>query len=161
MKKLLIFCLLISGSSIYNNTEAQLNVSINVGSQPTWGPRGYKHVDYYYLPDMDTYYYVPKKQFIYLNGNNWVFVPNPPARYRNVNLYRTRKIVINEPRPWLQHSVYRVKYKKYKGNYGNQKTIKYKSGHNYGHYKNNSGKGNSKHGNNGKGNGHGNGGHGH
>jgi len=30
--------------------KAQLNVNVNIGSQPLWGPTGYDHVNYYYLP---------------------------------------------------------------------------------------------------------------
>jgi hypothetical protein len=46
---------------------AQVRVNINIGSQPVWGPVGYDHVDYYYLPDIETYYYVPTRQFVYFN----------------------------------------------------------------------------------------------
>lgn len=156
MKKHIILSLLLTGF-LFGNANAQLNVNVNIGVQPSWGPSGYKYVDYYYLPDMDAYYYVPKKQFIYFNGSNWLFVPRPPVPYRNVDLYRTYKVVINEPRPWLRHNVYQVKYKQYKGYYGKQKIIKDNPpGHAYGHYKD---KGPAKHKqhNNGhrKGNGHG------
>lgn len=42
-----------------NNAKAQVSLNINIGSQPVWGPTGYDHVDYYYFPDIDAYYYVP------------------------------------------------------------------------------------------------------
>ena len=58
-----------------NRVQAQVNVSLslNVTTQPNWGPSGYDNVNYYYMPDIETYYYVPKHQFIYLSGGNWVF----------------------------------------------------------------------------------------
>ena len=136
MKKLLILCLVTVGALSAHFSQAQLNVSVNLAAQPGWGPSGYNHVDYYYLPDMNAYYYVPKKQFVYLNGSNWTFVNNPPAQYKNIDLYKTYKVVINQPKPYLQHSVYEVKYKKYKGYSGKQKSIKDNPGNHYGQYKN-------------------------
>ena len=43
MKKfLLAFALLIGVASFYNTSEAQnINISINIGRQPAWGPVGY------------------------------------------------------------------------------------------------------------------------
>lgn len=35
----------------------------------------------------------------------------------HINLYSTYKVVINQPRPYLQHNVYKVKYAKYKKGY--------------------------------------------
>ena len=51
--KFLVAMLLISAVAI-NTTQAQIKLSINIGSQPVWGPVGYHHVDYYYLPDIET-----------------------------------------------------------------------------------------------------------
>ncbi|MES2647317.1 MAG: hypothetical protein V4717_10600 [Bacteroidota bacterium] len=136
MKKLLLVCLISLGCCFSNTSIAQLNVSVNLAAQPPWGPSGYNHVDYYYLPDMNAYYYVPKKQFIYLEGNNWTFVNSRPAQYKNVDLFKTYKVVINEPKPYLRHNVYEVKYKKYRGSNGKQQLLKDNPGNHYGHYKN-------------------------
>src|SRR6476646_8859688 len=95
--------------------DAQVSVNINIGSQPNWGPRGYQHVDYYYLPDIESYYYVPSRQFIYLSNGNWVFSASLPSRYRNYDLYRGYKVVVNQPRPYLHYKEHKIKYKKYKG----------------------------------------------
>ena len=102
--------LVASATAIYQPAKAQVNLQINIGSQPNWGPRGYNHVDYYYLPEVESYYYVPTKQFVYLERNNWVHRKSLPARYRNYDLYQGRKIVINQPRPYLQHQAYHTKY---------------------------------------------------
>lgn len=60
MKKfLLAFALLIGVASFYNTSEAQnINISINIGRQPAWGPVGYDYVDYYYMPDINCYFNV-------------------------------------------------------------------------------------------------------
>jgi len=90
--------------------KAQVSLSVNIGLQPDWGPRGYDHVDYYYLPDVDCYYYVPTRQYVYLSGNSWVHRRYLPARYRGYDLYGGRKVVINSPRPWMHHNTYRTRY---------------------------------------------------
>ncbi len=118
MKKLIMAVLLVCGVVTAEKTSAQVN--INIGLQPGWGPTGYDYVDYYYLPDIETYYYVPKKQFIYLNNGRWIYSAGLPSRYRTYNLYNGYKVVLNTPKPYLQHATYKVKYAKYKGNNGKQ-----------------------------------------
>jgi hypothetical protein len=125
MKKLLLLSLILAAITFSNPTSAQVkvNVNINVGTQPEWGPVGYSHVDYYFMPDIDAYYYVPQHQFIYMEGPRWVFAASLPARFGTYDLYRGYKVVINEPRPYLRHDVYRVKYAKYKKCYDRQEPI--------------------------------------
>ncbi|MEJ5996406.1 hypothetical protein WG904_18400 [Pedobacter sp. Du54] len=110
MNKLILMVLVASATAIYQPAKAQVSLQINIGSQPNWGPRGYNHVDYYYLPEVESYYYVPTRQFVYLERNKWVHRKTLPARYRNYDLYRGRKVVINQPRPYLQHQVYQAKF---------------------------------------------------
>jgi hypothetical protein len=142
MKKMIIglAVIFVSGVAVPASAQVRVNLNINIGSQPAWGPAGYDYVEYYYLPDIDVYYYVPTRQYIYLNGGNWVFVYTLPPRYGYYNLYSGYKVVINEPRPYLHHHVYKVKYARYKGWYGKQSVnngnARYKS------YKSNNGKGN-------------------
>lgn len=123
MKKLVLFAavLMVSLFSI-NNAKAQVSLNINIGSQPAWGPTGYDHVDYYYFPDIDAYYNVPSSQYIYSNGGRWVWTNNLPAQYRNFDVYRSYKVVVNEPRPYLRNSVYVNRYAKFK-NYGGRQSI--------------------------------------
>lgn len=110
MKKLLLVAVLGLISLAAQPAKAQVNVSVNIGSQPQWGPRGYDYVDYYYLPDIQSYYYVPTRQFVYRSGNRWIHAKRLPSRYRNYDLYNGRAIVINSPRPWVNHNTYRTRY---------------------------------------------------
>jgi len=110
MKKFILLAMLGSALAIYQPAKAQVSVNINIGAQPQWGPRGYNYVDYYYLPDIQSYYHVPSRQFIYLERNQWVQRRNLPIRYRNYNLYSGRKVVINRPRPYLKHNVHYANY---------------------------------------------------
>lgn len=95
-------------------------LSINISTQPIWGPVGYDHVEYYYLPDFDAYYYVPNHQFIYKEGGKWRKASNLPSRYRDVDLYSAHKVVVNERTPYRQEQVYRDKYGAYKGRHDQQ-----------------------------------------
>lgn len=140
MKKIVLLTGLFISVLFFSRTDAQvrLNVNVNIGSQPAWGPVGYNYVDYYYLPDIEVYYYVPTRQFIYLSGRNWVFSYNLPRAYRSYDLYSGYKVVINQPRPYLHHSSYRVKYTPYKGRHG-QAVMKNKN------YNHNKGRGHGRH----------------
>lgn len=98
-------------------SQVNVGVNINIGRQPAWGPVGYDYVEYYYLPDIDAYYYVPRRQFVYLSGSNWVFTSALPARYSGYDLYSGYKVVVNEPRAYLHYKEHKVKYAPYRGNH--------------------------------------------
>jgi len=110
-----------SALSFQSKAQVKIGVNINIGSQPEWGPVGYDHVDYYYLPDIESYYYVPTHQYVYLSGGRWIFAASLPARYASFNVYNSYKVVVNEPKPYLHFSRDRVVYAKYKG--GNNRQV--------------------------------------
>lgn len=173
MKKiLLITCILLMGGFFYGNrahAQVKVSVNLNIGNQPVWGPVGYDYAQYYYLPDVDAYYDIPRHQYVYQNGGRWVYAASLPGRY-NYDPYRSYKVVVNEPNPYLHDDVYRSKYGKYKGQYNQQQIIrdsrdeKYYvvKGHPmYGKGKNHPDNGNNGNGHGNNGNGHGNNGNGH
>lgn len=112
MKRILFFAIVAAFSLITANTNAQVSVRINVGAQPIWGPVGYEHVEYYYLPDIEAYYYVPRHKYVYMEDGRWRSRSSLPVRYRGYDMYSTRKVIINEPRPYLRHNEYRERYNK-------------------------------------------------
>lgn len=118
MKKIIIVLSILLSGFIVQPAAAQIRVSLNfnVNTQPVWGPVGYDHVEYYYLPDIDAYYYVPGRQYVYQQRGRWIFSTSLPPMYRNYDLYNGYKVVINEPRPYLNAAVYRTRYSNYKGN---------------------------------------------
>ena len=118
MKKIIITAAIFLSCIAYKSADAQISLSINIGSQPAWGPTGYDHADYYYMPDIDTYYDVPAHQYVYLENNTWVRRASLPSRYSNYNLYNGYKVVVNEPSPWNRATVYRTKYANYRGRTG-------------------------------------------
>ena len=46
--------------------SAQVSVNVNLGTPPVWAPAERVETQYYFLPDIDTYYDVPSARFIYL-----------------------------------------------------------------------------------------------
>lgn len=126
MKKLIILLGIgISGLTfIPIRAQAQVSFNINIGAQPQWGPTGHNHVEYYYLPDIESYYYVPKRQFVYLSNGRWTFSTNLPSRYSGYNLYNGYKVVINQPRPYAHFNDHKVRYTKFKGYKGKQNMIR-------------------------------------
>jgi hypothetical protein len=102
--------------------EAQLRISLgfNIASQPIWGPTGYDHAEYYYLPDIEVYYNVPQRMFYYNEGGRWISRSSLPSRYRGFDLYNAHKVVVNEPAPYRNHKLYKEKYASYKGSHDQQ-----------------------------------------
>src|ERR1700742_3577917 len=118
MKKIFFAIAFIVCCLVATNSNAQLHISLglNIGNQPEWGPVGYDHADYYYMPDIDTYYDVSNHEYIYLNNANvWVRASVLPARYANYDLYHGYKVVINEREPWRRANVIRTRYATYRG----------------------------------------------
>ena len=118
MKKyILAFALLIGIASFNNKVEAQsVNISINIGSQPAWGPVGYDYVDYYYMPDINCYYNVNLGLFYYPDRGRWISARYLPYAYRHYDLYGMYKVVlVNTVNPWRYNNVHYRDYGRYKG----------------------------------------------
>src|SRR5476651_1387204 len=117
MKKFLFIAALLFGCLSFKLADAQIgiHIGVNIGAQPDWGPVGYTHADYYYMPDIDAYYDVPHHQYVYNDNNTWVHNNTLPARYGNYDRYHGYKVVVNQPNPWEHHDVIRTKYETYKG----------------------------------------------
>ncbi|KAF2513638.1 hypothetical protein EYY60_05275 [Flavobacterium zhairuonense] len=138
-------------------SNAQVNVNVNIGTPPAWGPVGYTDVRYYYLPDLETYYDINTANYIYINNGKWIRTRSLPTVYRNYDLYNEYKVVLTDYRgnsPYDNFKTHKVKYGKgYKGK--PQQTIGPKPGKE----NNKQGKDNGNHGHGNNGNGHGNGKH--
>jgi hypothetical protein len=96
-------------------TQAQVSISVNIGSPPQWGPIGYTDVQYYYLPDVEAYYDVRASQFIYLTAGEWVHKTYLPIRYRNYDLYNGYKVVMTDYHgntPYIYFRDHKMKYAK-------------------------------------------------
>ncbi|TDS13010.1 hypothetical protein [Sphingobacterium paludis] len=117
MKKFIYVAAIVSLFVFVKPANAQVNVNINIGSQPSWGPAGYDYVRYYYLPEIGVYYDVSSRRYIYPQGNRWVNVRSLPKRYRHVNMNRTYKVVLNHAQPWRNHRDVHNRYHRYANNH--------------------------------------------
>ena len=124
MKKTILIVALMADGFAFQNANAQLRVSlkVNIATQPVWGPVGDDHVEYYYMPDIDAYYYVPTRQYIYLERGRWIFGASLPRRY-NYDINTGYKVVVNDLTPYRHPEVYRTRYASYKGRH-DQETIR-------------------------------------
>jgi hypothetical protein len=93
--------------------QAQVSVSLNIGSPPPWGPVGYSEVRYYYLPDVEAYYDVQSSMFIYYSGRTWIHRKYLPRQYRSYDLYDGYKVAMTDYRgntPYVHFTEYKTKY---------------------------------------------------
>ena len=119
MRRILV---LIAAVFLVSTVQAQLSISLgfNIDRQPIWGPTGYDHVEYYYLPDIGVYYNVPQQLYYYNEGGRWIGRGSLPSRYRGFDLYHSYKVVVNEPTPYRNDKLYKEKYASYKGRHDQQ-----------------------------------------
>ncbi|OOQ58984.1 hypothetical protein [Mucilaginibacter pedocola] len=115
MKKILLgmfaSCALLAAS--VTQSKAQISVNVNIG---TWTPPvEYTDVQYVYLPDIESYYYVPQHQYVYMDGGSWVFRNAPPQRYAGYNINNGYKVIVNRPRAYQYFSRDKVRYARYRG----------------------------------------------
>lgn len=128
MKKLIfLLTMTLSGMS---QSYAQEIAKSNLVDQPDWGPSGVAYAENYYIPDLNMYYNVPKRIYVYQrNGRcytgtetsnsyqysgTWFVSDKLPMACSGYNLYRAYKVVINTPEPWRNHSYYLSHYWSYR-----------------------------------------------
>lgn len=133
MKTLKIF---VFGLLFIASTQAQVSVNVNFGKPPVWAPAKPLETQYYYLPDIDTYYDVPAQRFLYAKKGKWVRAERLPARYSGYNLNKGNIIFLTDYRgnaPYTFHKKHKVKYKGNK--YQPTKVIYVNSKHDNGKHK--------------------------
>lgn len=91
---------------------------------PDWAPAYESGVRYYYIPDIETYYDVVNKQYIYLDRGHWVSSLDLPPVYRGYDLYNGYSVMLDRRvyEPWRYHQNYVSSYPRYyyREVYGNQ-----------------------------------------
>jgi hypothetical protein len=102
------------------HAQISIGVGFYIDRQPVWGPTGYDHVEYYYLPDIDSYYNVSQHRFYYSEGGRWIGRSQLPPRFHNYDLYNSYKVVVNEKEPYRNPQKYRDQFASYKGRHDQQ-----------------------------------------
>ena len=75
-------------------SNAQISVSLNIGSRPAW----YNHeaqADYYYLPEIETYYDVRSSVYIYLGPRGWIRSVYLPEYCENYDVNRGYRVALD------------------------------------------------------------------
>lgn len=82
---------------------------------PQWGPSYYDGTRYYYLPDIESYYDIYTREFIFLNHAQWIYSPYLPSIYPDYNLNNSFIVVVNSNiyQPWMHHQYYVSHFPRY------------------------------------------------
>lgn len=90
-------------------------ISTTTYENPQWAPPYYSGARYYYLPDLELYYDLSAREYIFLVDGRWRFSPYIPAMYQNYDLENCFCVVLNVEvyKPWLHHQYYVSHYPRY------------------------------------------------
>lgn len=117
-RALAIACVLFLSASLLTGCMMMTPVrTVNtvVYENPQWAPPYYSGARYYYLPDLELYYDLSNREYIYLLNGRWRFSPYLPALYQNYDLADCFCVVLNVQvyKPWLHHQYYLSHYPRY------------------------------------------------
>ncbi|RTY89133.1 hypothetical protein [Flavobacterium sp. GT3R68] len=106
--------------------ETKKTTTTTTTTLPEWGVAGSNDARYYYIPDIETYYDVKNKNFVYMKDGTWAKTTELPDTYKDYDLYSGYKVVLDdEAEPYGDYDKMKVKYNKgFKGE--PQKTVKIK-----------------------------------
>lgn len=94
--------------------KVQINVNIEL---PAWAPyyENVSQVRYYYLPDIECYYDVRNREFIFLEDGQWIFSRSLPPVYRWFNLNNCFIVALDARvvMPWRHFHYYVAHYPRY------------------------------------------------
>ncbi len=105
-------------------SQAQVSVNVSIGARPAPEPV-IVHAEprYYYLPEIESYYDIPNRQYVFIDNGIWVRRASLPVVYSRYNVYSRPRIVVENyygNAPYTYYKGHKAKY--YKGN-------KYKKDH--------------------------------
>lgn len=82
---------------------------------PSWGPSYYGGTRYYYLPDIESYYDLHTREFIFLNHAQWIYSPYLPSVYSYFDLNTSFIVLVNSNiyQPWMHHQYYVSHFPRY------------------------------------------------
>lgn len=111
-KIILLLAVLVTSLS----SQAQVSVSVNIGTPPVWAPAAPETVTYYYLPDIEVYYDVPARTYIYFGNGAWRRSSYLPSWYRGYNLAQGHTVYLSNYRGRTPYTYFKEHKLKYRGN---------------------------------------------
>ena len=122
------------------SATSQVAVNVNIGV-PVWGPPVPPDIHFYYLPDIEVYYDLPRAHFIYYDQGAWIRSRSLPYRCRNYDLHLgCRVVAVDDYRgnePYCHFKNHKTKY--YNGGYYEKRH--HDNGRHEGHFKHGRGHG--------------------
>jgi len=118
LRELAVVALILLSASVFTGCTALSYGTSGVVANydnPQWAPPYYSGARYYYIPDIECYYDLSSREFIFLNNGVWYYSPNIPSMYAGFDLYNCFTIVLNVNvyRPWMHHQYYVSHYPRY------------------------------------------------
>ena len=118
LKKMMIVVVMLFSVSMFSGCDLY---TYSVGSvhsrydNPEWAPPYSEGVRYYYLPDIEAYYDLSARQFVYLSNGRWYDSPQCPSVYAGFDLNNCFAIAldVNVYQPWMHHQYYVSHYPRY------------------------------------------------
>ena len=127
LRILLVGMLLLTGA--FAKAQVSVSVRMNIGTPPpppapvVWVPATHMEARYYYLPEINVYYDMTSRDYIYINNGAWVRTAYVPVAYRNYDFHRCNKVVVNNyygRTPYTYYKPYKAKKVKHAKHYHNQ-----------------------------------------
>lgn len=117
-KKWLAVAVVLLSMTIFNgcNTYRQGTYETQPSYEnPHWGPSYYEGTRYYYLPDIECYYDIYNREFIFLNYAQWIYSPYIPSIYQDFDLNNSFIVIVNSNiyQPWMHHQYYVSHFPRY------------------------------------------------
>ncbi|MFD0793824.1 hypothetical protein ACFQZX_09355 [Mucilaginibacter litoreus] len=127
MKRSVLLSAILLGALGYNSAKAQISVHIgfNIPARPVYVPAPPPPPqpvvvydtdefddsdDYYYLPEVEAYYSVPRHCYFYMDGGRWVSAAYLPGAYRSYDWRTAVRYEVRARRPYMHHDVYRGRW---------------------------------------------------
>lgn len=113
------------------DSNAQISVSVNLGSRPHYHDRYENEARYYYLPEIETYYDIQAGIYIFNSSRGWVrssYLPEYCSNYDVNRGYRVALTYIGYT-PYADFNFHKQKY--YRENHRNYRAEYYHSRDNY------------------------------
>ncbi|MES2371563.1 MAG: hypothetical protein V4557_03220 [Bacteroidota bacterium] len=100
-----------------DQTKAQTGIT-NI--RETQSQTGYTVGNYYYYPEIDTWYDIYSRRFVYFENGRWVYSDAVSGKNRYYDIANAYKVQVTEKKPYMHAAAYRELYADYYTAYQNR-----------------------------------------
>lgn len=118
LNELAIMAVILLSVSLFSSCDLYTYSTVGVQTHyenPQWAPSYYAGIRYYYLPDIEAYYDLSAREFVYLSNGQWYYSASCPSNYAGFDLNDcfTVALDVNIYQPWMHHQYYVSHYPRY------------------------------------------------